>query len=153
MRLVFVAFLLLAACNKGAPAGEEPSGPLKTAEPPAGENIANMVSDLPPQQSGDLPEPGAGPRFVGKWAADEKSCQSAAWQFTDSTLRTPAGANCSFDQIIEVPGGYDIQATCKAKGAPVPDTLKLRFAESAKALLFESKTLGSPGLIYCGRDV
>lgn len=153
MRLsLLAAAILLAACNKGVPAGQEPSGPVKT-EPQAGENVVNMASDLPPQQSGDLPEPSAGPRFVGKWAANEKSCQSAAWQFTASTLKTPEGANCSFDQVTEVPGGYDIEATCKAKGAPAPDTLKLRFAESAKALLFESKTLGSPGLVYCGRDV
>jgi hypothetical protein len=153
MRLPVIAvLLLLAACNKGAPAGEEPNGPLKT-EPPPGENITNEVSDLPPQQTGNLPAPGVGPRFVGKWAADEKSCQSAAWQFTDSTVKTPAGASCSFDHVTEVPGGYDIQATCKAKGAAAPDTLKLRFAESAKALLFDSKTLGSAGLAYCGRDV
>jgi hypothetical protein len=153
MRLaLLIAGMLLAACNKGVPTGQEPSGPLKT-EPPAGENVANMASDLPPQQTGDLPKPGVGPRFVGKWAADEKSCQSAVWQFTASTLKTPSGASCSFGKVTEVPGGYDIQATCKSRGAPGPDTLKLRFAESAKALLFESKTLGSPGLVYCGRDV
>jgi len=103
-------------------------------------------------EAGDLPPPGVGPRFVGRWAADERSCQSAAWQFTQSSLRTPAGSSCSFTQVTEVAGGYDIDAVCTAESAPAPDALKIRFAESAKAMLFESKTIADSGLVYCGRE-
>jgi hypothetical protein len=102
--------------------------------------------------AGVLPPPGPLPRFVGKWAADQKSCESAPWQFTQSTLRTPAGSSCSFDQVAEVPGGYDVKAMCTAEGPPTADTLQIRFAESAKAMLFNSKVIADTGLIFCGRD-
>jgi hypothetical protein len=68
-------------------------------------------------------------------------------------LRTPAGSSCSFDQVTPVPGGYDVKAVCTAEGPPAPDTLQIRFAESAKALLFKSKSIADTGLIFCGRDV
>jgi len=145
-----LAALLVASCNQ-APAGHEPNGPIRTDD-----SVANAPANLPAQvesgQAGDLPPPGTVARFVGKWAEDQKSCKSAAWQFTATTLRTPGGTSCSFNRVIEVPGGYDIQAVCTAKGDAVSDSLTIRFAESAKAMLFTSKTMGSPGLVFCGRD-
>ena len=154
-----LAAAVLADCNQspnisepGGPVGQAPSGPIRTAEQPAGPP-ANTASPSARHLIGDLPEPDAGPRFVGKWAADMKSCETAAWQFTDTTLRTPAGSSCTFGQVTQVPGGYDIQATCTAEGPPTADTLKIRFAESAKAMLFNSKTIADAGLIFCGRDV
>ena len=148
--IVSFAALLLAACNN-APAGHEPSGPIRTDDT-ISNAPANVAAQVESGQAGDLPPPGTAARFVGKWAADQKSCKSAAWQFTDSTLRTPDGSSCSFNRVTEVPGGYDIQATCPAKGEAVSDSLTIRFAESAKAMLFTSKTMGSPGLVFCGRD-
>ena len=50
----------------------------------------------------------------------------------------------------KVSGGYDLHATCTAEAPPAPDLIKLRFAESAQAMLVESKTLTPRGLIYCG---
>lgn len=153
---IVACLAVLAACNKspsrGEPAGplSEPSGPIAT-----GRAADNKVtgSEAIAVRAGDLPAPGPLPRFIGKWAADQKSCQSAAWRFTDSTLRTPAGSSCSFNRVTEVPGGYDIQATCTAEGPPTADTLTVRFAESAKAMLFNSKTIADSGLVFCGRDV
>ncbi len=149
---------ILAGCNKG-PATGEPNGPVAgapggpVATGPADAN--NLVSGgaATAVQAGALPPPGPLPRFVGKWATDQKSCDSAAWQFTQSNLRTPAGSSCGFDQVSEVPGGYDVKATCTAEGPPTPDTLQIRFAESAKAMLFSSKTIADTGLVFCGRDV
>lgn len=149
--------LALAACNKG-PATGEPNGPIAGA--PSGPvatgraDSKNMVSggEATAVKAGDLPAPGPLPRFVGKWAADQKSCDSAAWQFTQTTLRTPAGSSCSFGQVSEVPGGYDVKATCTAEGPPASDTLQIRFAESAKAMLFHSKSIADTGLVFCGRD-
>jgi hypothetical protein len=88
-------------------------------------------------------------RFVGRWAAKAGSCSTQAWKFTASVLNTPAGSQCKFHKVTEVPGGYDIAARCTAEGPPTEDTLKLRFAESAKALLFESKTIADAGLVRC----
>jgi hypothetical protein len=146
--------VILAACDSKPTAvtgGHEPNGPLATDEParkaPANTSVAAQTG-----QAGELPSAGTLPRFVGKWAADQKSCDSSAWQFTASALRSPTGGSCSFNQATDVHGGYDIQATCGAKGPPASDTIKVRFAESAKAMLFDSKTFGNIGLVFCGRD-
>jgi hypothetical protein len=99
----------------------------------------------------DFPkESAANYRFVGKWAAKASNCSAQAWRFTAKSLDTPAGSQCTFRKVSEVPGGYDIAARCTAEGPPTDDTLKLRFAESAKALLFESKTIADAGLVRCG---
>ncbi len=95
-----------------------------------------------------VPEPAAY-RFVGRWASEERHCASRAWVFTAISLKTPAGSVCGFSKITEVPGGYDIAARCTAEGPPTNDVLRLRFAESARALLFESKVIADAGLVRC----
>ena len=87
-------------------------------------------------------------RFVGRWASDERKC-GEPWVFTASSLKTPTGSVCSFSRVREVPGGYDVAASCTAEGPPEDDTLRLRFAESARALLFESRTIAEAGLVRC----
>ena len=156
--LTMAALSLLAACDDNAPGGGpngpvagEPSGPVATGR--ADTNTGASAGEARAIAAGELPPPGPGPRFVGKWAADQESCESAAWQFTSTSLRTPAGSECIFKQVAEVPGGYDVQATCTAEGPPGEDVLKIRFAESAKAMLFESKMIADSGLVFCGRDV
>jgi hypothetical protein len=88
-------------------------------------------------------------RFIGRWAADVRQCSAQAWRFSATSLSTPAGSHCDFTKVTEVPGGYDIAARCTAEGPPADDTLKLRFAESAKALLFESNSIADAGLVRC----
>ena len=88
-------------------------------------------------------------RFTGRWASEERNCAAHAWVFTASSLKTPAGSVCSFSRVREVPGGYDISASCTAEGPPKDDTLRLRFAESARALLFESEVIADAGLVRC----
>ena len=87
-------------------------------------------------------------RFVGRWASEEHNCNNA-WVFTASSLKTPAGSVCSFSRVRDVPGGYDVAASCTAEGPAGDDTLRLRFAESARALLFESRTIADAGLVRC----
>jgi hypothetical protein len=149
---------ILAACNKSPSTGEPsgpvagaPSGPVATGRADANNSVSG--GEAKAVEAGALPPPGPTPRFVGNWAADQKSCDSAVWQFTQTTLRTPAGSSCSFDQVSEVPGGYDVKAMCTAEGPPTADTLQIRFAESAKAMLFNSKVIADTGLVFCGRDV
>jgi hypothetical protein len=99
----------------------------------------------------DFPkEAAAAYRFLGRWAAKAGNCPTQAWRFSATELRTPAGSQCTFRKVSEVPGGYDIEARCTAEGPATDDKLKLRFAESAKALLFESKTIADAGLVRCG---
>lgn len=90
-----------------------------------------------------------GNRFVGRWAAETRLCRTTAWRFTADSLRTPAGSVCRFSRVTPVPGGYDIAARCTAEGPPTDDVLHLRFAESARALMFESRVIADSGLVRC----
>ena len=96
-----------------------------------------------------LPPPGAF-RFVGLWAAEAGMCGGQAWRFTRETMETPAGSVCKFVNATPMDGGYDISARCVAEGPPVDDMLKIRFAESAQAMLFEAGSIADAGLVYCG---
>jgi hypothetical protein len=150
--LAAAALIALAGCNKG-PATGGPNGPV-TGEPNGPVATGRASSDQAPTvaEAGSLPPLGPVPRFVGRWAADQKACTTNPWQFTATTVRTPEARSCTFKQVSEVPGGYDVQAVCTAKAPELPDLLKIRFAESAKAMLFESKTIGDGSLVFCGRD-
>jgi hypothetical protein len=103
------------------------------------------------QAGTSLPPPGDGLRFVGQWASKAENCGDLAWRFTADRLETPAGSVCTFTDVKAVPGGYDIAASCTAEAPPRDDTLEIRFAESAKAMLFESNTIADAGLVFCGR--
>src|SRR3546814_14562356 len=76
-------------------------------------------------------------------------CDGNAWEFTKTSLHTPAGSVCEFTKVSSVSGGYDIDARCTAEGPPVNDKLKISFAESARAMLFESHSIADAGLTYC----
>jgi hypothetical protein len=119
------------------------------AQPP--ETPASPASNAIAVTTGRLPPPSS-LRFVGLWAADVKACSTAAWRFTDTGLSTPAGSHCTFSKVSAVPGGYDIAASCTAEAPPKPETITIRFAESAQAMLFESDAIADAGLVYCGRE-
>jgi hypothetical protein len=104
----------------------------------------------PPEGYGGLPPDDRALRFVGRWAAEVSMCRSQAWVFTHERLTTPAGSVCEFGDITPVDGGYDIAARCTAEGPAQDDTIRLRFAESARAMLFESESVAGSGLVYCG---
>jgi hypothetical protein len=112
-------------------------------------NAANVSSGAGNGTGARLPPP-SGFRFVGLWAAEEDMCADKAWRITRETLETPAGSVCKFVNATPMDGGYDISARCIAEGPPVDDMLKIRFAESAQAMLFESESIADAGLIYCG---
>jgi hypothetical protein len=112
--------------------------------------FANMADPASTTGTGALPPADAPLRFVGRWAAERAQCENAAWRFTADRLTTPAGSACTFDHVEKVPGGYDIAARCTAEGPERADTIRLRFAESARAMLFESDTIADAGLVYCG---
>jgi hypothetical protein len=147
LALCLAAAVALVGCGDQQPA-REPGGPLQT-----GNKVTNSTRPAEPAKAGELPTPGAGPRFFGQWAADHVKCNSDPWLFTETSLHTPAGSTCSFNRVTEVPGGYDIQATCTAEAPPTSDTLQIRFDEPAKKMLFESETIASSPLTFCGRTV
>lgn len=165
------AALLLAACqqpaqntggNETAPESnarqDQASGPAASGTPqePAskatGEPVSRPEAEAKPAHNplGALPPADRPQRFVGRWAASEDYCEGKAWRFTATSLSTPAGSECRFTKVDKVPGGYDIAARCTAEGPETADRIKLRFAESARAMLFESKTIAGAGLVWCG---
>ena len=139
-------------------AGDVGSADVNKQEPTNGEDSGDGDQ---PNDGGDsadntpgagLPPAGDGLRFVGLWASKAENCGDLAWRFTADRLQTPAGSVCTFKDVKAVPGGYDIAASCTAEAPPRDDTLEIRFAESAKAMLFESNTIADAGLVYCGRS-
>lgn len=147
---ILLLVLVLAACSPNAPErnvmdvdGQET--PTTSASPaPLSPPAFNTAETATPS-----PTPTAAPRYVGRWAANEKLCKDGAWEFAEMDLSTAGEVHCDFHRVREAPGGYDIDATCTAEGTRTPDTIKLRFAESAGAMLVESKTFSPVGLIPC----
>jgi hypothetical protein len=153
--------LTLAACQPAdEPSNQEPANlaVVEPSDPPTVTSAPENTNDMKPTPDpasedpvGTLPPAGQGLRFVGRWAAEADLCSTTAWRFTRDSLRTPAGSACAFTKVTPVAGGYDIAATCTAEGPPASDVLEIRFAESARAMLFESDSIADAGLIYCGR--
>jgi hypothetical protein len=157
-----VAFLVLAACSQkpGQPyanefgAGENlsVSNSAASVEANFGRQGANeAAAQAAANGPGTLPAADAGLRFVGRWAPSEGDCTSRAWRFTADALIVDGGPHCSFYKVDEAPGGYDIAAQCPTKEPVHTDLIKLRFAESARAMLVESNAISPMGLIYCGQ--
>ena len=141
MRWPVVLALALAACSQrhGASANKSAANETTPAETNVGTNSA---ANLPPAN--------AALRFVGTWAANQGECTSKPWIFTEKAL-AGSGPHCDFYKVTKSPGGYDIAATCPAKEPVHTDLIRLRFAESAGAMLVESNAIPPTGLIYCGK--
>jgi hypothetical protein len=141
--IVMAGAIGLAGCEQHAAAPANSTAGEQAAASPG----ANAVADA----DGSLPPP-TGLRFVGLWASDVKDCSTAAWRFTDTSLSTATGSHCTFSKVTAVPGGYDIAASCIAQGPAKADRIKIRFAESTQAMLFDSDAISDTGLVYCGRE-
>jgi hypothetical protein len=147
--------LLLAACGQRSapPEANQAAANSSVAEP--ADNGAAALNASGNEGAGDLgslPPANAALRFVGQWATSKSNCASKPWRFTATELTVADGPNCHFYKVSKSPGGYDLAAQCPTK-KPVPtDLIKLRFAESARAMLVESNAIPPTGLIYCGKQ-
>ena len=151
MRHTAIALLLaLSGCGETSQQDSAPGNETTDAsEAPA--TVENESADATVEAAGRrLPPPETAMRFVGSWAADAGRCADQAWQFTRTSLKTPAGSVCRFSEVKPLPGGYDIAARCTAEAPPQDDVIRLRFAESAQAMMFESDSVADAGLVHCG---
>ena len=148
----WLAAAALLGCER-APESKAPAAPEPAAEAPA-EPLPEADIDASLDALGaDPPRPGAEPpRFAGRWAAEEAMCGEAAWTFTATGLETPAGSACRFVDVRAVPGGYDVAARCTAEGPERDDAIRLRFAEPAGGMTFESEAIADAGLVRCGGE-
>jgi hypothetical protein len=146
-RLAIALALLLAGCGPAKPSTEAniaaDENQTVTANSPQNVEVTEAPAPLPPAN--------AGLRFVGRWATSEANCAAQPWQFSADRLTATDGPHCSIYKVSEAPGGYDLAARCPAKQPNELDLIKLRFAESARAMLVESNVIPPTGLIYCGK--
>jgi hypothetical protein len=150
-RVAVAAMLLLGACGqKSQPPGSNvvAGTPPKIAAETAG---ANSGANAAANEAGVVPPANAAMRYVGTWARSKADCASKPWRFTAKSLEATGGPQCSFYNVAKAPGGYDIGAECPTKQPIHEDLIKLRFAESAGAMLVESNAIPPTGLIYCGK--
>jgi hypothetical protein len=170
MRMTGIVLVMLVAGCSGAPENETATDdvnmaavptniievpPSETAPPPLGNMTANEAAADDENAAvvpGILPPADAEYRYAGRWAATQQLCDTGAWRFQPKRLDTAGEVSCTFDNVEKVPGGYDIAASCLAEGNRSKDTIELRFAESAQAMLVQSKMWDGVGLTYCGAE-
>lgn len=155
--LTLAAVVLLGACGQkaGAPSNQEAvSEKVSTGNSSAINSAGNAETNqsAAPSQNGPAPLPPANAtlRFVGRWATSQANCVSKPWVFTADRLTATNGPHCTIYKVTQDAGGYDLAAECPAKVPDHTDLIKLRFAESAQAMLVESNAIEPMGLIYCG---
>jgi hypothetical protein len=155
MRWPLVLVVLVAACGQK---GQLPENQASATEKLAEANVAGNVAGVSVEaangtspEAGKLPPANAALRFVGKWARTQAECSTKPWLFSAKSVSAARGPNCSFYKVTPMPGGYDVAATCPAKEPVHTDLIKLRFAESAGAMLIESNAIPPTGLVYCGK--
>ncbi|MGE0594941.1 MAG: hypothetical protein AB7P07_01135 [Hyphomonadaceae bacterium] len=137
-------FASIAACTLAA-CGQPPA--VQETDPEAAAQIGEAQS----LDRSALPPATQAPRFVGLWGASADTCAETAWTIRADGLTTPGEVACSFDQVSEIPAGYDIQATCTAQGPAETQRMQFTFAESAQALLIAGGPWSSPtALVHCG---
>ena len=140
----FALLLLLVACSQGA---DQPAD--RAANPAQQSSSTASAANAP----GIAPAEAAVPRYVGRWATREDLCEGGAWTFTRSGAALEDGPTCQFDTVNEIPGGFQVTATCERDGKKRQEAATLRFAESARAMLVENlATLPDTGLVKCGTD-
>jgi len=114
-------------------------------------SATDVNASAPAGDLGTLPPADAKLRFVGLWATSEANCATAPWRFAADKLSVEGGPQCTFYNVARAAGGYDLAAQCPTKEPVHTDLIKLRFAESARAMLVESNAIKPTGLIYCGK--
>jgi hypothetical protein len=112
-------------------------------------------AEAPPQAPAPLPPaptpqpaPATDAFYIGRWARSEADCPAKAWSITQNALTAPEGS-CAFDTVAPIPEGFAVEASCQWAGKPVHASMRLSYAQSAKALLISGSPAGDIGLIAC----
>lgn len=162
--LFLISLVALSACRQAPESNavaEDDSEARIAAEAPAADINESLALDqlagaenhmAAPEGYGGIPPADRALRFVGRWASAEPLCRSETWRFSPDGLETPGEQTCTFSDIAPVEGGYDVAAQCTVEGRTRDETIRLRFAESARAMLVEGEGFAGTGLIYCGPD-
>jgi hypothetical protein len=137
--LAAAALLSLAACGPAQP----------PAEPTPHPDAAAQLGE-PEQLSATLPPASQNLRFVGNWATTADQCANPPWRFRADGVSTQGEVSCAFNDISDIPGGYQIDAACHAEGVQTQEQIQLTFAESAQAMMVAGGPWGDAiGLVHC----
>lgn len=152
---LLIAALALSACGDrdetSPPSAANLAAPNPQTVEPAPNATGQLVAADTATAPGELPSAASPTRYVGQWAVASLGCAEPAWRFEADRLTTQDEVSCAFMQVTPAPGGYDLAARCLAEGEERASTLRLRFAESAKAMLVSGGPFsGEIGLTYCG---
>ncbi|MDF7776001.1 hypothetical protein P1X14_12150 [Sphingomonas sp. AOB5] len=131
-----LAALALAACSS------EPVN--QTADLP--ETAPPVATPEPGPSTTPMPEPA---RYIGRWAATPQLCAGGVWRFEEMDLSTAGEVSCDFHRVANVPGGYDVAATCFAEGNRSEEAIRLRFPANGGGMTVESKLFQPVSLIRC----
>ena len=158
LQIALAVFVLEVACTPSGRqrqqqaelANKQPAQEASATNEPAPRQ-SNSETNAPGAESrtGVLPSADAAVRYLGTWASSVANCKSKPWRFKRDSLDVANGPRCSFYNVAKVPGGYDIAAQCPTKQPIHTDLIKLRFAQSARAMLVESNAISPTGLVYC----
>lgn len=169
MRIVLSCLLILTACSsEETPKAFDPEAKAKqqAAKERAADRAAvkagfvpdapepmKTVSVDPPKTDAPgsmLPPSDRQYRYIGRWAATAKLCETGAWDFKTRKLKTAGETSCDFKTVAGVPTGYQLEAICRADGQKTEQTINLTFNEDTRSMSVRGKTIGPAALIYCG---
>lgn len=141
MRVILIsAALALSACGPNTPPETQP-------DPRAAQDVSDTVQTLQHR----LPPASAEPRYVGAWATTDEGCIDPAWIINAHEMHTQGEVSCIFNDVRDIPGGYDVQASCAVEGTNSAHNMQITFAESAQAMMIAGGPWSpDPGLLYCG---
>lgn len=120
------------------------------AEPEPDPEAAAQIGQAEPIPSTLPPPSETTPRYVGLWATTAEGCAEPAWRFEANRITTRGEISCEFQNVAMTERGYEIQAQCTAEAPPVPHTIELSFAESARAMMVSGGPWQSgTALVFC----
>lgn len=131
------ASLALAACSDPADAPFEP-------DPEAAVEVGT-AEPLPRE----LPSPDQSPRYLGMWATTVDDCDEPPIRFEADRVSTLGEVSCEFNTVTPTQAGYEIAATCYAEAPPAPYTIRISFAESARAMMTTGAPWAATSFVYC----
>ena len=169
------ALLVLAGCGAGSDRPDSDAtgkaAPANAAAPimplPEGEAAGTQPAGLPRYVGGWAADPalcGAGgppaPAAAPTNSIDTASrvnadpprgasdAEAGVWRFGERSLESP-NAECDFDAVISVTGGYDVAAQCLSGGEPAIQSFTIRFDADLGRMTLNSPLWGERTLERC----
>lgn len=78
-------------------------------------------------------------------------CADPAWEFRADGIATQGEVSCTFNHVLAVTNGYDVNASCVAQAPPEEHTIVLRLEGQGDRMRVEQGPWSAPiTLVRCG---